>query len=700
MPISFLNPALLVGLAAAAVPVIIHFLSRRRVRRVAFSDLRFLAEEETHQARRRGVRRWLLLLLRVLIILCLALAAARPHWGGLPGSGGRSVVFVLDASASMQTQQDDGRHRFEAARALVGDMIVALPAEASVQVVQAGPTASALFATWLPAGEPARAALGAALPTDGGLDLAAALREVTRLEAEAPSRPVDVVLVSDLQRTAQPGLAEAAAALAGREARVLVRRVGEAATGGAVLDVTLPGRALQPGEAVVATAIVVPERADQAFWLELDGRRVAESVAPPGAPPGEPVALPLSFTVPPAGLHAGVVGKGADRLPVDDTRPFALEVPGRIDVLLAHGADRDGLGRGGWRYLAGALAPDAAAGGLFAVRSVPVDSLLALGLGGVELLVMVDAGSPGRRLSGLLKPWVERGGALLVLAGDPGQEQDLRTGWLPLLDLPAEASWVARDADQAERARVVDPGHPVLADLGEAPLAALGAARWWRYFAVGEGEARVLLAADSGAPLLLEGELGRGRWLLAPFHLRRDATDLMLNPVFLPLVQRAAARLVAGGGRAANLTVGDQPALPVSAERLGLREGDSAADLQVLVPPAGAPRPAELRWLATGPTVSAPPAMRAGLYAFVAQGDTIGLAAATVPAAESQARPGTVGELGDALEAAGVPRVIDLGAATAAGLVSRLAGHDLARWLLLAALVLMAAELWVGRRVG
>ena len=44
MPISFLNPGLLFGAAAAALPVILHFLSRRRARREAFSDLRFLEE--------------------------------------------------------------------------------------------------------------------------------------------------------------------------------------------------------------------------------------------------------------------------------------------------------------------------------------------------------------------------------------------------------------------------------------------------------------------------------------------------------------------------------------------------------------------------------------------------------------------------------------------------------------------------------
>jgi len=700
MPLSFLNPGLLVGLAAAAVPVIIHFLSRRRLRRVAFSDLRFLNEEEAQQSRRRGVRRWILLLLRVLIVICLVLAAARPHWGGLPGGAGRCTLFVLDASATMQTQDDDGRSLFDAAVQLVGEMITTLPTEASVQVIQAGPEAVPLFATWLPAGPAARSALAAARPTDGALDLAGAFRAAIRMVAEAPSPSVELVLISDLRLGDQPELDDVLSQLSTTGTRVLVRRMGDHRPEGAILEVALPQRALQPGETVTIDAIVRPDRPDQIIWLELDGRRVAETVAPIPAAPGGTTSVSFTVTVPPPGLHAGLVGKESDRLPVDDVRPFALDVPDQLEVLLAHGPDRDGLGRGGWRYLASALTPDSQSAGLFHVRSVPADSLLTVGLEGVNLLVMVDAGAPGRRLAGTLRPWLEAGGALLFLAGDPGQAQDLSDGILPLLGLPATATFVARDQDTLEHARMADPGHPLLADLGDEAQEALSAARWWRYFAVDEGESRVLLTADSGAPLLLEGRLGRGRWMLAPFHLRRDATDLMLNPVFLPLVQRSAARLVAGGDRARTQSVGDAPLLPVMAARLGLRPGDSAADLLVITPGDLAARPAELLWQPSGPAVTAPPSVRAGLTTFIARGDTLGLVATTVPAGELEAQAESIDDLALRFREGGIDRVLDLGATDASGLARALAGRDLARWLLATALMLLAVELWIGRRVG
>lgn len=699
MPLTFLNPAMLLGLVAAAVPVIIHLMSRRRARRVEFSDLRFLQLAEAQQARRRGIQRWLLLLLRVLIIACLALAAARPHWGGLPGGGGRAVLFVLDASASMQAQEPDGRTRFTAAVELAGGMLRTLPADASVHALLAGATPVPLFATWLPAGPGAEAALAAAAVTDGASDLAQALRTAARLVREAPVRPVEVVLLSDLQAAPHPELEDAARELAAAGARVLLRSLGDDVPGGGVLDILLPGRALRPGETAEIQALVRPERADQTFWLELSGRRVAEVSAPAPAEPGGVVTLTFPLAVPGPGLHTGWIGKDPDRLPVDDTRPFFLEVPARLEALLVHGADRDALGRGGWRYLARALAPGGDERGLVRLRTAPIDDLVASDLVGLDLLVLVDAGRPGSRLGGALQDWLSAGGGLLVIAGDPTQAEDLSESILPLLELPRRLEWRVRPADQAERARVVDPSHPVLADLDAEALASLSAARWHRYFALDEGEARVILTGESGAPLLLEGELGQGRWALLPFHLRRDATDLMLNPLFLPLVQRLAARLAAGDEHATSQDAGTAPVLSLSPDRLRLRPGETATRLEVLLPPDRRPQPAVLTWQGAQPVLSGPVSPRAGLSVFRAAGDTLGIVALGVPAAESEPRVMPPDELAARLRAGGLERVLDLGETGTTGLLQAVSGRDLARWLLLAALLLLAGELWLGQRV-
>src|SRR2546422_5698294 len=76
--VTFLHPLALVGLAAAAIPALLHLLERRVPPEAEFPPLRYLSEAERQNARRLKLRHLLLLLLRTTLIVLLVLAAARP----------------------------------------------------------------------------------------------------------------------------------------------------------------------------------------------------------------------------------------------------------------------------------------------------------------------------------------------------------------------------------------------------------------------------------------------------------------------------------------------------------------------------------------------------------------------------------------------------------------------------------------------
>lgn len=75
---SFVSPLFLIGLLAAALPIILHFTLRGRAPRLPFSNVRFLERALVHRDRRRRLRELFLLALRVGAIVLLALAFARP----------------------------------------------------------------------------------------------------------------------------------------------------------------------------------------------------------------------------------------------------------------------------------------------------------------------------------------------------------------------------------------------------------------------------------------------------------------------------------------------------------------------------------------------------------------------------------------------------------------------------------------------
>ena len=103
---TFLFPTLLlVGLALAAVPVLVHLLNLQRQQPVAWAAMSFLLESEARNRAWINLKQWLLLAARVAAILLAALMVARPTLTGalatwLPGERVHHLV-LLDDSYSM-----------------------------------------------------------------------------------------------------------------------------------------------------------------------------------------------------------------------------------------------------------------------------------------------------------------------------------------------------------------------------------------------------------------------------------------------------------------------------------------------------------------------------------------------------------------------------------------------------------------------
>src|SRR4029079_3967468 len=82
--IDFLSRLWLAAAPAAAVPLLLHLLRRRIGARVEFPAVRYLERAEKEHSRTLKIRNLLLMFLRILALLAIALAAARPvaRWVG------------------------------------------------------------------------------------------------------------------------------------------------------------------------------------------------------------------------------------------------------------------------------------------------------------------------------------------------------------------------------------------------------------------------------------------------------------------------------------------------------------------------------------------------------------------------------------------------------------------------------------------
>ncbi|MEC7856563.1 MAG: BatA domain-containing protein [Verrucomicrobiota bacterium] len=117
---SFLNPALLMGAFALAIPIIVHLLNRRRFKRIKWAAMRFLEVSLERNQRRMKVEDWILLLLRLAIVALIVLALSRPASNWIKSTGLGSTVaasIIVDSSASMQRiDQDCTLTRFQIAK--------------------------------------------------------------------------------------------------------------------------------------------------------------------------------------------------------------------------------------------------------------------------------------------------------------------------------------------------------------------------------------------------------------------------------------------------------------------------------------------------------------------------------------------------------------------------------------------------------
>ena len=107
----FLNPLLLWGLLAAAVPIVIHLINKRRHKTIQWAAMQFLLKATRESRGKKKLRHILILTCRALAVAALAFAAARPIVSGLIGWGGGTidtVVLLLDRSASMESRPGDG----------------------------------------------------------------------------------------------------------------------------------------------------------------------------------------------------------------------------------------------------------------------------------------------------------------------------------------------------------------------------------------------------------------------------------------------------------------------------------------------------------------------------------------------------------------------------------------------------------------
>lgn len=510
--LGFLAPAFLAGLAAVAVPILLHLYRRRTDRVVEFPATPMLPEAPVQQQDRRRLRDLLLLALRVAALAVLAISFARPYvMGDDPRLRASATVVVVDTSLSVSAPAAwaDVRRTARAAidGAPVGDAVglVAFDDRGRVLV---RPTVNRADAV---------AALDALTPGAGGTSAPAGLGVALDALAGTPGR---VEVVTDLQQRSWSG---AASMVVPADVTVRVHPVVVAPGNLAVTAVSREGgvtavvQSYAPGPRTVTARLTVNGRAT--------GQRVVE-LAPLAA-----ADVRFATPIPAAGV-ASVAIDDPGGAAADNVRylPLAPAPAPRVLVLTAE-------------------APESARTGLYVQRALeagadlwPVDVAVQDGRAfsadasppaAPAAIVVVGTRTLDRRGRERLSRYLRDGGRVLLSLGPDVDVPTLSDAIGLNVRLAPEPVTPAADA-----AAIVasDPRHPVWRQLAGS-RSALGRLPIERFRQVlDESGWTVLARFAGGAVALAERDVERGTLLLFASDLDNRWNRFPLEPGFAPFV--------------------------------------------------------------------------------------------------------------------------------------------------------------------
>lgn len=127
----FKHPELLYALFLLLIPIIIHLFQLRKFQKVAFTNVAFLKEATLQTRKSSQIKKWLILLIRMLILAALVFAFAQPFTSKTDAfKKEKETVIYLDNSFSMQAKGDQG----ELLKRAVQDIISNVPENENISI--------------------------------------------------------------------------------------------------------------------------------------------------------------------------------------------------------------------------------------------------------------------------------------------------------------------------------------------------------------------------------------------------------------------------------------------------------------------------------------------------------------------------------------------------------------------------------------
>ena len=637
---SFLNPFVLVALAAASIPFLLHLLNLRKVRRVEFSSLRFLKELQKTKVRRLKLKQILLLILRTLLIIFAVLAFARPvlrGTSGLPGARATATaIIIVDNSMSMNVKDDRGGRLKRAKDATVklldlleeGDEAAVVPLTDPGRALERGTSRNR------------EGLIREVLDMETGYGparYADAIPVALQLLETAPNVNQEIYIITDRQSINSEGLTGAPFVL-DRDIRLRILPIGD--------DKDIPINLAVDSIEVLTAIFEADKPLDVRAWVHnygsekvedavvsfyIEGVREAQTTITLEG--GESTSVELSAPPKRGGFLGAYVQVEGDDLDEDNRRYFAFRViDGSRVAVVASGQSA--------RLLELTLGLP----GLFRAQTFPATALSTVDLANFSAVALADVSGINGSMAKRLVDYVENGGGLVIWGGPGMNPAEFNSTLGAAIGLPLGTQIErAGDAPPIEFSSV-EKGHPLFAGVFDQAKNAGRVESPQISRALPPGGGDPIITMTNGMPFMTEIRRGRGRVIYIAVPPSGEWSDLPRRTIFVPLAIRSMLYVGASGEEYQQFLVGEEAFLTLPSNEV------TTEQVQV-IPPSGQDIFVPVRPYTSGVSISVDELTEPGIYRVLSGGKEVARFAANMDGRESDLTPTNGETLRDLLAA-------------------------------------------------
>ncbi|MCP4632726.1 MAG: VWA domain-containing protein [candidate division Zixibacteria bacterium] len=547
---SFLNPAALFGLFAAGIPLILHLLSRRRVKIVEFSSIEFLNKMKQTKMRYVRLKEIILLIIRTLIIIFLVLAFSRPTYRGMIGesSGPSSTVILLDDSYSMSQSRPSGS-LFDLGKSKILEMLENIQPGDNISVLPFSETINPKFRFLSPDPDYFTKILPGLNTTYDTTNPIGAIESAIKLLNESENLNKEIVILSDFNPCGWSSGDAIREVIEGFKGNILIYDIHSDEVNNALIQsVDFGGKIIQPGIGFDISASIKNSsnrRLDKLLMdLYIDKTRISQAEL--SFNPNETGQVNLRANISSIGVHSGFVEIQDDDILADNRYYFSFKIPETIKILLA-GSDSELMKR-----ISLSIAPSNMESTHFKIDQADISRILSIGIGDYDAAIFPDF-SPNKALMTRIKEFVESGKGVFIIPS-AGIEIEALNVDLASLSIPIKINnEIKPGKDSYFALEKLNTKHPIFSiyhskniqsnstNLPEIKFNSI-------YNFEINGRVEIPAELTGGKPLLFCYEKLPGIIVVSAASFSPNISDISSSSVFLPMIMRTTEYITSGIG--------------------------------------------------------------------------------------------------------------------------------------------------------